>query len=122
MTEELFKVDNFIAISALVYGLLFSACFLYLKSNASERLSEEKRATIWTYMLAVTSLLLVIFAVISIAHIFGWVKNSQPLLLFGIAMLQLCSLENDYYKFKVRLFYLLIGLVILVGNLLIVIL
>ncbi|KYH13968.1 hypothetical protein [Staphylococcus kloosii] len=116
-------MDIFIAISALVYGLLFSACFLYLKSGASETsLSEGKRETVWTYMLAVTSVLLVIFAVISIADIFGWVKNGQPLLLFGIAMLQLCSLENDYYKFKTRLFYLLIGLVILVGNLLIVIL
>lgn len=115
-------MDNFIAISALVYGAFFGACFLYLKSYASKRLSESKRETIWTYMLAVTSVLLVIFGVISIADIFGWVKNGQPLLLFGIAMLQLCSLENDYYKFKTRLFYLLIGLVILVGNLLIVIL
>jgi hypothetical protein len=115
-------VDIFIAISAFVYGLLFSACFLYLKSGASESLSKGKRETIWTYMLAVTSVLLVIFAVISIADIFGWVKNGQPILLFGIAMLQLCSLENDYYKFKTRLIYLLIGLVILVGNLLIVIL
>ena len=105
-------MDNFIAISALVYGAFFGACFLYLKSDASKRLSEEKRETVWTYMLAV----------ISIADIFGWVKNGQPLLLFGIAMLQLCSLENDYYKFKTRLFYLLIGLIILVGNLLIVIL
>lgn len=119
--EAVVKVDNFIAISALAYGILFSVCFLYLKSNASEHLSEGKRETIWTYLLAVTSLILVIFAVIAIADIFGWIKNDQPLLLFGIAMFQLCSIETDYGKYKFRFVYLLIGLLILVGNLLLVV-
>lgn len=109
-----------IAICVLIYGIIFGGCFFYLRSDLSNRITKRKRENICSVLMIVNSLILVITAFISVAYVFGWVNDDQTLILFGIAMLQLCIFEEGHLRNKSKLIYLSFGIIFLLVNTLIV--